>query len=518
MFRKEGIMNNSENGISRAVVAAIGFLIQLLWIMFLVYRINEFYPIVEVITRVLSFMVVLRVYGKHTNPDIKIPWMVLLLLFPVTGLILYILFRSRFSLHFTKKKFNSVYGMFQGILGRGDEVLDRLREEDDSAFGQSYYIANTGKYPPYENCDVEFYKEAYEGLEAQKEELRRAEKFIFMEYHAIEDSKSFNSIEDILVEKVKEGVDVRIIYDDVGSIGFVNTPFQKRLESKGIQCRVFNPVVPILNIFMNNRDHKKITVIDGKVGFTGGYNLADEYFNIVNPYGYWKDTGIKIKGPAVDSLTMIFLETWHAMKSSGDKKENLHSLINQCDEVYEKNGVVQPFADTPLDDENLSENIYLNIAKNAKKYLYIMTPYLLIDAKMNDELVMAAQRGVDVRIVTPGIPDKKTIYGMTKSYYGSLASKGVRIFQYTPGFVHAKQHVCDDKYAVVGTINMDYRSLYLHFENGVYMYDTSIIKDIREDFESVFEQCEEVTKQYSDHRSAALRIWQCILRFFAPLM
>lgn len=510
----------SKNSVGRAVIAAIGFLLQVAWIIFEVYKIDDYYPITTAIAKIISIIIVLRIYGRHTNAAIKIPWMVLLLVFPITGIILYVLFIGRGSLYFTKKKFRNIIGKLGNKFGTDDDILERLKNVDPQVYGQTYYISKTGGYPSYEGCEIEYYPEASEGIEAQKRELRKAQKFIFMEYHAIEDSESFRKIEEILEEKAKEGVDVRILYDDMGSIGFIGKSFRERLAKKGIRCSVFNPMLPLLNVFMNNRDHRKITVIDGKVGFTGGYNIADRYFNINSPYGHWKDTGIMIKGKAVDSLTVMFLEMWYAINHKDMENERVEDFINHVEEVYpDAKGIVHPYAENPLIEEKLAENIYLNIAKNAKDYLYIMTPYLLIDDNMSDELVLAAKRGVDVRIITPGIPDKKFVYSMTRSYYGALVRGGVRIYEYTPGFVHAKQHISDDDIAAIGTINMDYRSLYLHFENGVLLHGMDAIKDIKKDFLETLEVSTEVTEKYNyGNRSTSMRITQCLLRFFAPLL
>src|SRR3712207_2799680 len=324
-------MKKEKNSTNRAIVAGIGFIIQIAWILMGVYQLNKNYPALDITLRIMAILLVFRILGKHTNSAIKIPWIIGLLVAPVAGLILYVLLGSRFTSIFIRRRFKSIYGMSDGVLLVDRDLMNKFKNYDPQAYGHINYIEKYGRYPAYDNNKVVYYPDASEAIEVLKVELEKAEKFIFMEYHAIEDSVSFQAIEDILKKKVKEGLDIRIIYDDVGSIGFVNRPFSKRLNSEGIKCRVFNPVMPIVNIFMNNRDHRKITVIDGKVGFTGGYNIADEYFNIVNPYGYWKDTGIMIKGRSVDNLTMIFLEMWHAMDSTRKAKENLSQLINQYD-------------------------------------------------------------------------------------------------------------------------------------------------------------------------------------------
>ena len=319
-----------------------------------------------------------------------------------------------------------------------------------------------------------------------------------------------------MAKKAAEGVEVRILYDDVGCIGFLDKSFIDRMNAIGVQCRVFNYVVPFLNIFMNNRDHRKIMVIDGKVGFTGGYNLADEYFNITHPYGYWKDTGVKLTGRAVQNFTMMFLEMWNVMgQADTDYEKYLKALQEGAEDgnVQKASGYVQPYADSPLDGEPVGENVYLNLIKTAKKRLYVATPYLIISDEMTRELGLAAKRGVDVRVFTPGIPDKKIIYGVTRSYYSGLVRQGVRVYEYTPGFLHAKQMLCDGDTATVGTINMDYRSLYHHFENGVWMHGCDAIRDIEADFDKLLQDSEEVTDKYRDGRkNMAVRGWQCIMR------
>ena len=325
-----------------------------------------------------------------------------------------------------------------------------------------------------------------------------------------------------MARKAAEGVEVRILYDDVGCIGFLDKSFIDRMNAIGVQCRVFNYVVPFLNIFMNNRDHRKIMIIDGKVGFTGGYNLADEYFNITHPYGYWKDTGVKLTGRAVQSFTMMFLEMWNVMGQADTDYEKYLKTSQEGTEdgnVQKASGYVQPYADSPLDGEPVGENVYLNLIKTAKKRLYVATPYLIISDEMTRELGLAAKRGVDVRVFTPGIPDKKIIYGVTRSYYSGLVRQGVRVYEYTPGFLHAKQMLCDGDTATVGTINMDYRSLYHHFENGVWMHGCDAIRDIETDFDKLLQDSEEVTDKYRDGRkNMAVRGWQCIMRLIAPLL
>jgi cardiolipin synthase len=504
-----------NNSMGRLIFVELSVLLQLVWLVGLMVRLNKYSSIITLVTELLALLVVLRIYVTNNNSAFKIVWIMLILVFPVMGVCLFLMFGRPNVTKGKRRRLEEIDASLDDNLKQDRNVYENLKGEDQAVANQAYYIHEYGRYPIYQNTDIEFYNDAADGLEAQKEAMRNAGKFIFMEYHAIEDKESFGEIKEILRQKVKEGVEVRLIYDDVGSIGFINQQFNKKMKADGIQCRVFNPILPVLNIFMNNRDHRKITVIDGKIGFTGGYNLANEYFNITHPYGHWKDSGIKLTGDAVNSLTCMFLEMWNVIDNTDkDYSGYLQKYeFKSCDAGY-----VAPYADCPLDGERVGENVYMNIVKNAKRYVYFTTPYLIITDEMQKELSLAAKRGVDVRIITPGIPDKKLVYQVTRSYYPGLVKNGVRIYEYTPGFIHAKQCICDDEVATVGTINLDFRSLYFHFENGTYLYKCSAINNIKEDFDNTFPLCAEVTEKYKNGRSAVLRVWHCILRLFAPLL
>ncbi len=504
-----------KNSIGRVAFVAFSVLIQVVWLLVLIKQFNEYDTWISMFTTILATIVVLKLYGKQINAAMKMPWIILILVFPVMGLSLYLLLGRSELTKGVRRHFERIDKELDGKVFQDTETFQKLEQQDLAVANQCRYIWNYGKYPVYEDTTVEYYGEALNGLEAQKEAMKQAKHFIFMEYHAIEEAEAFQGMRDILAQKAKEGVEVRIIYDDIGSIGFINTDFIKRMEADGIHCRVFNQVKPFLDMFMNNRDHRKITVIDGKVGFTGGYNLANEYFNFTHPYGLWKDTGIKLTGKAVRSLTVMFLEMWNSIKKT-DK--NYEYYFPETAVADDSKGFIQPYADSPLDNEYVGENVYLNMIKNAKKYIYFMTPYLIISDEMNRELGLAAKRGVDVRIITPGIPDKKIVYQVTRSYYAGLVKDGVRVFEYAPGFCHGKQCVADDLTAVIGTINMDFRSLYHHFENGIFLYDCQAVKDMKTDFDETFPVCREVTEKYKSGRSAVLRVGQCILRLFAPLL
>lgn len=503
------------NSVSRMLLAGIGVLLQVLWIFWLALKLNDYSTAIQVCTSVLTFLITLRIYGLHINSAYKISWIILILLFPIFGLTIYLLFGRSGAVSVMRRRFGENMTMLRRYHAPILQQRRALPYPDRITRNHARYLQDRAGYPAYDNTDVTFYGDTCEALEAQKTALRSAEKFIFMEYHAIEDASAWQELEDILAERAAHGVEVRVFYDDVGSIGFINSKFVKKLAGRGIQCRRFNPVIPILNVFMNNRDHRKITVVDGRVGFTGGYNLAEEYFNRTHPYGQWKDSGIRLEGDAVRGLTLIFLELWGATQKAAPKVER---YLPDVPYTARENAVVLPYADNPLDDEATGENVYLNMIRSAKDYVYITTPYLILSDEMQRTLRLAASSGVDVRIITPGIPDKKLIFSVTRSYYARLAAGGVQIYEYTPGFIHAKQFVADDKAAAVGTINLDYRSLYLHFENGCWFCGCQAVQDVRADFEALFPQCENVTPQYSGQRSLALRGVQCVFRLFSPLM
>lgn len=502
------------NGIPRMVVIAAAVLIQAVWIILRAELLNAYSETISVITAVLALIVVLKINSKYTNSAMKIPWIMLIMAFPVMGLCMYLLVELLDD--------PGVSGRLRAVrkhLRRDEEKmvaqnLAQLTEQDPVLANQHRYLWNAAGYPVYSGTHVCYYPEASVAFQVMKAELEKAERFIFMEYFIVQYGSAFRELEDILIRKAESGVEVRLLYDDFGSVGGVGRGFAERMRKCGIHCYPFNPARPFLNLFMNHRDHRKITVIDGKVGFTGGYNLADEYFDLIRPYGKWKDTGIRLEGEAVKGLTSIFLELWYVQTGYKEPADVYLEVTHRVD----SEGLVQPFADDPLGDERIAENVYMNLIHQAQRYLYLMTPYLIITDEMNHALALAAKRGVDVRIITPGIPDKKLVYSMTRSYYGGLARQGVRIFEYLPGFCHGKQCLCDDKVASVGTSNLDYRSLYHHFENNVLFSGSDAVAAIRDDFEQLFEQCREVTEQYSSPRSKLICLWQYILRLFAPLM
>lgn len=508
----------TRNGVGRMVVVVLSILLEVVFLIMMATRLNRYYAWVSIFTQILAFLLMLYIYGQHKTSSMKMPWIILILTFPIIGVVLYLLTGLNGYTRVMREHYKKLDETLYPLLDSNDDIFSDLAAEDREVASISGYLRQYSHYPVYKNTKVTYFDEASKGLEAQLKAMAKAEKFIFMEYHAIEDKESWARIQEVLTERVAAGVEVRIFYDDMGSIGFINTDFVKKMRSLGIACRVFNPFVPGLNLFLNNRDHRKITVIDGKVGFTGGYNLANEYFNITHPYGRWKDTGIRIEGEAVRSLTVTFLEMWNAVRRQGAEDTDYVKYLPRFEYDIQNEGYVQPYADNPMDGEQVGENVYISIVEKADRYCYFMTPYLIITDEMNHALGLAAKRGVDVRIITPGIPDKKLVYSVTRSFYNGLVRNGVRIYEWTPGFCHAKMCVADDKMATCGTINLDYRSLYHHFENGCFFYDCQAVGDIKEDFDKTFGECKEVTEKYRSGRSSVMRFTQMIMRLFAQLL
>ncbi len=507
-----------KNGVKGGIFAGAAIIFQIIAI-YIVYFVlgTKFVWISYLITLVAIFMV-LYIYGKHETASVKMPWLILISAFPVLGVFLYLMIGINRGTWEMVNRYKQLDGNLLPLLPDNGTELKELRSRDKGVSNQFTYVRDYAGYPVYNNTDVVYYSDAAKGFAAQLEELKKAEHFIFMEYHAIEDGMSFAPLHAILKDKAAGGVDVRLFYDYVGSMGFIGNSFVDKMEADGIKCRVFNPMNPVLNFFVNNRDHRKITVIDGRVGFTGGYNIADEYFHVTEPYGYWLDTGIRLEGDAVKSLTITFLENWNAIRDDDTDDRNYGRFLPDIPYEAKEKGFIQPYADSPLDDEHVGEIVYMNILRGAKDYAWFITPYLIITEEMMSHFALAAKSGVDVRIITPGIPDKKIIYGVTRSYYAALARNGVRIYEYTPGFCHAKQCISDDKIATCGTINLDFRSLYHHFENGALLYDYKAVSEIKEMFERTFTQCRDVTEEYRTGRSRFRRLYQMILRLFAPLL
>ena len=508
--------NESKNGILRMAIVSLSVIIQALIIIGLFTWFSLYARWIEISFSLLAVFFVIIIYSKDSISAIKMPWIMLIMVFPVVGIVLYLLVAFNPSVKKMRKKYKAVDDELLPFLRDNSVASARLADRRRYAASIAGYIRDCSGYPVYENTDSVFFPTAEEAFAAQLAAMERAESFIFLEYHAIENRESWEKVERILVDKAAEGVEVRIIYDDMGSISYLNSEFDEKLERMGIQCKVFNPFHLGRSLFLNNRDHRKLTVIDGEIGFTGGFNIADEYFNINSPYGRWKDTGICLFGDAVRSMTVTFLEMWGAIDGvPGDTEKYLADAPGYGAIAA---GFVQPYADSPLDTEHVGEEVYINLVNSAEEYCWFMTPYLIITDEMEHALRLAAKRGVDVRIVTPGIPDKKLIYSVTRSFYTNLVKDGVRIFEWTPGFCHAKMCIVDGYMATCGTMNLDYRSLYHHFENNVFLVDCPAIADIKRDFLSTMEESAEVTLDYRDGKNRFLTFGQMFLRLFAELL
>lgn len=502
--------------LSRMVIVGIILAIQVAWFVGILVAFSNYSMQISLACALLSWIAIVWIINKPENPAYKIAWIIPILSFPILGGLLYLAFGTKKPSKAMREKLAKVIGETRHFLIQNEEVFDEVKSLDEHVAGQAYYIANSAGFPIHKNTEVQYHKIGEESYAILLEELKKAKHFIFMEYFIIEEGHMWNSILNVLEDKAKAGVDVRLMYDDVGCLTLLPYGYDKQMEAKGIKCIPFNPFVPIFSVAMNNRDHRKITVIDGHTAFSGGINLADEYINEKVRFGHWKDTGIMVKGEAVWNFTLMFLQMWNAYRKTDDDYEVFRPHVNKQD-TFISDGFVQPYGDSPLDGEVVGESVYMNILNNAKRYVYIFTPYLIIDNEMTTALCLAAKRGVDVRIVTPGIPDKKTVFRLTQSYYSQLIRAGVKIYEYTPGFIHAKSFVCDDEVATVGTINMDYRSLYLHFECGVFMYKTSAIRDIKADALDTIAKSKEITIE-DCNRGLFIGLGQAILRGFAPLM
>jgi cardiolipin synthase len=460
--------------------------------------------------------VVLWIINDRSNPAYKIAWIISILLFPIFGGLFYIFFGRNKLDKRTRLKMKYIADKTREELESKPFILEEIVSKDESAANQSRYIQEYSCYPPNKNTICEYLPIGETKYERLIEELKKAEHYIFLEYFIIEEGVMWNSILEILLEKVAKGVDVRVIYDDGGCLVTLPNKYYRKLEDMGIKCSVFNPLIPLLSSKINNRDHRKIAVIDGVVGFTGGINLADEYINKVRKHGHWKDSSILLKGDGVWSLTVMFLTMWGYLRGVIEDFSQFKNITAKYD--LEGRGYVQPFADSPLDDEPVGEIVYQNLINKAKRYVYITTPYLIIDNEMIRALTAAAKGGIDIRIITPHYGDKWYVHEVTKSYYKTLVECGVKIYEYTPGFIHSKTFTADDKYGVVGTINMDYRSLYLHFECGVWMYESSSIDSMKEDFLNTLKICKEITiEDFKDIKWYEI-LAASILRVFAPLM
>lgn len=502
--------------LNRVVIVGLLILLQVIWMVANLTELAEYSPVIHHLMTILSTLAVIAVVNTRDNPAYKIAWVIAIMTLPLLGGTMYLLFSGWLPSKKLRNKLSRVEGQLRPFIKQEDEVMDALEALDPTAAGQARYIRDYAKFPVWNDSTATYFRSGEENFPVLLEELKKAEHFIFLEYFIVEEGEMWNSILEILKEKVAEGVEVRMIYDDLGSVFVLPYQYYRTLEQYGIKCEAFNKFVPVFSLVMNNRDHRKILIIDGHTAFTGGINLADEYINRKDKFGYWKDTGIMVRGEAAANLTTMFLTVWNAIRPT-DTEYTGYLPHAYHSGIFKGDGFIQPYGDSPLDKETVGENVYLNMISAARKYLYIFTPYLIVDNEMMTALCLAAKRGVDVRIITPGKPDKKMVFWLTQSYYTQLIDCGVKIYQYLPGFLHAKVFVCDDVYATVGTINLDYRSLYLHFECGVFLCHSGEIEKIREDALDTMKQSKLITKELA-RKNLPVRLAQAMLRVFAPLL
>lgn len=493
-------------------------LFQLVFMFLLFFKLQQYSTLITGAQTVVSLILVCYVINKpETNPAYKLCWTMIIMLLPIFGAAIYIFFHAQLGTTFFNESKNRMIKLTKPLIPQNKAILNSLTHENIHSGNLANYINEYGGYPVYKNTYSKYFAVGEEKFAAMITELEKAQKFIFIEYFIINEGEMFNRIMDILEKKVKQGVEVRLLYDGMGTEIHQTKSFRKKIESKGIKCRIFNQFRPFLSSVQNNRDHRKILVIDGITAFTGGINISDEYINKIERFGHWKDTAIMLKGEAAWSFTVMFIQMWEFKTKQLNDLKNYKPDMNLLKQ-YKNDGYIQPYGDTPTDKELTGELVYLNMINTAKKYVYITTPYLIIDNEMITALTFAAKRGVDVKIIVPHIPDKKYVNILAWSYYRELLKYNVEIYEYMPGFIHAKNFVVDDETAVVGTINLDFRSLYLHFECAAIMYRTSTVSDIKLDFSNTLAKSIRITMKDYEKRSIISKIASGFLRLIAPFL
>ena len=477
-------------------------LVQIFWLFAGFKWLGEYSEISLLLMLALSAVVLVYIINKDETPEFKLTWVIPICTAPVFGVLLYLFVVGNWGNIGMKKGLDRRLKETEAFMHTDEETKREIEKTDLHMAGLSRYTEEIGGFPSYKNSSVVYFPSGEAKYEDMLKELEKAEEFIFLEYFILGEGTMWGKVLEILEKKAKQGVEVRVIYDDFGSVLQLPKYYEQFVEQKGIQCVAFNKLIPLMAIILNNRDHRKIVVIDGKIGYTGGINLADEYINYKTLHGYWKDAGIRLEGEAVWNFTVMFLQMWNI---SRDTDEDFSRYRHHFTDKLPGKGYVQPYGDTPFDNETVGENIYLNMIGYAKKYFYVFTPYLITDNEMCTALKLAAKRGVDVRIVTPGIPDKKMAYWLTQSSYQNLIEAGVKIYQYSPGFIHSKCVLCDDEIAAVGTINFDYRSFYHHFECGVFLYRADAVGELKKDMENTFVESEEITLEWCQKKFMKLK-------------
>lgn len=521
-FRDTKFAKKGKKGIHRVIFGRTMFivlllLIQLFIILALLLWVNMYFGAVYWIFFGLSIITAIEIFSNDSDPTVKLSWVIFVVGLSLFGVLFYWFTRLDVGHHKLKKNIAAVTAAGMKQQKPTEDVIDDIRNNAKSLSNRSNYLINVGGYYPYRYNQMKYYSFGEEMFPDFLDDLRSAKKFIFLEYFIIKEGHMWGEILSILEKKASEGVDVRLAYD--GTNEFLNLPhkYPKMLEERGIKCKTFDPLKPFVSTEFNYRDHRKIMVVDGEIAYTGGVNLADEYINIEPPFGVWKDNAIRLKGPAVATMTRLFLECWNSREEEYDFGDFI-KRAEQAKKYEEEDGYIIPFGENPLDKDKVAEQIYLEIINTAKHYVHIMTPYFVIDEVVSNALIYAVQRGIDVKIIIPHIPDKKMAYAITKSYRKRLVKVGVKFYEYLPGFVHSKAIVSDGKKAVVGSINVDYRSFYHHFENGVYMYKTKVIKEVEQDILDCLKECREDTLEIVKKEKLFVRMVGAIGRLISPMI
>ncbi len=516
-----------RKGLLRLVFSRF-FLILLLFVLemsLLIYGwmyFSDKFPYLIYVLRFFSLVMVIYLFNCSMDSSAKLTWMLIISIMPLAGTAFLLFTKMNIGHRVEKKWIMEQIDESRGLLQQPGNVVEELEHEGSGSDDLCTYLNRTGCFPLFDRTEVTYFPLGEDKFRAMLEELEKAEKYIFMEYFIVEEGYMWGRILDILIRKAKAGVEVRVMYDGMCEMSTLPVDYWKLLEAEGIRSRPFSPIQPIVSSHYNYRDHRKICVIDGRVAFNGGVNLADEYINRIVRFGHWKDTALMLKGPAVKSFTLMFLQMWYIREKNPDYESFLRDPVPAADDMLQPaqkpSGYVMPYGDSPLDSYKVGEAVYMDFLNRANDYVHIMTPYLILDGELETSLCFAAQRGVDVKLILPGIADKSIPYALAKTHYRSLIDAGVRIYEYTPGFVHAKVFVSDDIKAVVGTINLDYRSLYHHFECATYLYRTDCIRDIEADFQETLQQCREVTTETIREEKISVKMIGELLKPFATLL
>lgn len=514
------LLKKGQKGIIHAIFSRFGLILLLLMVqvlaLFLIFRWFEgFLPHIFGGAVALTFVMVVYLLNSTMNPTAKITWLIVIMLLPVFGVLLYIYTQSDIGHRALKRRINEIIADTKENLRQDEEVMGRLTKENRGVASLAHYMQRSGAHPVFDKTEVTYFPLGEDKFEEMLRQLLAAQHFIFMEYFIVDEGLMWGSVLEILAQKAAAGVDVRLMYDGACEFALLPHDYPKRLEKLGIKCKMFAPVSPFVSTHYNYRDHRKILVIDGHTAFNGGVNLADEYINQTVRFGHWKDTAVMLKGEAAKTFTLMFLQMWQIDEG---RDESIHFLSYPVSPKKEAEGFVIPYGDCPLDNDKLGERVYMDILNRSLEYVHIMSPYLILDGEMETALKFAAERGVEVILILPGIPDKKIPYALAKTHYASLLDSGVKIYEYTPGFVHAKVFVSDAKEAVVGTINLDYRSLYHHFECATYLYGTECIHEIEADFQETLVKCRQVSMEMVRREKWFVKLTGRLMKAVAPLM